>query len=871
MEENYSVKLRYATRSCYNAVCYPASPERPAKNKTQTTIRVNLRKSAVQKTPTAQENYPHKLGLQDTKRTRYFASGKNNRNMKKHKILTGLMLASASAAAATNNNAVGTLPGDTTKVIDIEEVVVIATPKENSRLRQQPVSATSLSQEDMRNNAVTSVKSLSALVPNLFIPDYGSKLTTSVYIRGIGSRINTPAIGLYVDNIPFIDKSAFDFNYADVERIDVMRGPQGTLYGRNTMGGLIRVFTKSPFTYQGTDLRLSAATYNNYQASLTHYHRISTQFAFSAGAFYSHKGGFFKNDFNGKRIDTDNEFGGRIRAIWLPTENLKLDFTVNYEYTNQGGYPYEYTGRTDGETEDRAGYIGRISYNNDCGYRRNLVNSGVNLEYQGRNFTLSSATGFQYLYDRMDLDQDFTEQDIYTIMQKQNSKTLSEEIVMKSKPGSRWQWTTGVSGFYQWLDTDAPVTFRPDGVKTMIEDNANSMFPSGNPAAPTMHLTVNNSTLPVPGRFETPVLNGAVYHQSTLNDLFVDGLSLTVGLRLDYEKIKMHYDSGTDMDFDFLFGMGPMHITSENLHAISSFIGEESADYTQLLPKFALEYAWNPQNNVYASVTKGYRSGGYNIQMFSDLIQGSLRNAMIDALAADPNFKRFASMLENFKTGSASIREATLYKPEYSWNYEIGTHLTLFGGKLQADLAAFYMDTRDQQISRFADSGLGRITVNAGKSRSIGAEASLRSQITDALSLYGSYGYTYATFTDYTLSDTEDYNGNYVPFVPKHTFTAGGQYVFRLRKGAWLDNITVNANYRAAGRIYWTEQNNASQPLYGILNGRVSLNKGNGQVGFWINNALNKDYQAFYFETMNRGFAQQGRPLQFGIDLKCRF
>lgn len=791
--------------------------------------------------------------------------------MKKHKILTGLMLASASAAAATNNNAVGTLPGDTTKVIDIEEVVVIATPKENSRLRQQPVSATSLSQEDMRNNAVTSVKSLSALVPNLFIPDYGSKLTTSVYIRGIGSRINTPAIGLYVDNIPFIDKSAFDFNYADVERIDVMRGPQGTLYGRNTMGGLIRVFTKSPFTYQGTDLRLSAATYNNYQASLTHYHRISTQFAFSAGAFYSHKGGFFKNDFNGKRIDTDNEFGGRIRAIWLPTENLKLDFTVNYEYTNQGGYPYEYTGRTDGETEDRAGYIGRISYNNDCGYRRNLVNSGVNLEYQGRNFTLSSATGFQYLYDRMDLDQDFTERDIYTIMQKQNSKTLSEEIVMKSKPGSRWQWTTGVSGFYQWLDTDAPVTFRPDGVKTMIEDNANSMFPSGNPAAPTMHLTVNNSTLPVPGRFETPVLNGAVYHQSTLNDLFVDGLSLTVGLRLDYEKIKMHYDSGTDMDFDFLFGMGPMHITSENLHAISSFIGEESADYTQLLPKFALEYAWNPQNNVYASVTKGYRSGGYNIQMFSDLIQGSLRNAMIDALAADPNFKRFASMLENFKTGSASIREATLYKPEYSWNYEIGTHLTLFGGKLQADLAAFYMDTRDQQISRFADSGLGRITVNAGKSRSIGAEASLRSQITDALSLYGSYGYTYATFTDYTLSDTEDYNGNYVPFVPKHTFTAGGQYVFRLRKGAWLDNITVNANYRAAGRIYWTEQNNASQPLYGILNGRVSLNKGNGQVGFWINNALNKDYQAFYFETMNRGFAQQGRPLQFGIDLKCRF
>ena len=235
-------------------------------------------------------------------------------------------------------------PKDTTRVIDIEEVIVIATPKENNRLRQQPLSATSFSQGDMRNNSVTSVKSLSGLVPNLFIPDYGSKLTTSVYVRGIGSRINTPAVGLYVDNIPFIDKSAFDFNYSDIERIDVLRGPQGTLYGRNTMGGLIRVFTKSPFSYQGTDISLGAATYNNYKASVNHYHRISDKFAFSAGAFYEHEGGFFENVArNNEKIDKGDEVGGRMRAIWLPKDNLKLDFTVNYEYSNQGGYPYQLT------------------------------------------------------------------------------------------------------------------------------------------------------------------------------------------------------------------------------------------------------------------------------------------------------------------------------------------------------------------------------------------------------------------------------------------------------------------------------------------------------------------------------------------------
>lgn len=788
--------------------------------------------------------------------------------MKTRLILTTLTLAATASASAIEPST----PHDTLRVVDIEEVVVIATPKENTRLRQQALSATSLSQADIQSQQITSVKSLSGLVPNLFIPDYGSKLTTSVYVRGIGSRINTPAVGLYVDNIPFIDKSAFDFNYSDIERIDVMRGPQGTLYGRNTMGGLIRVFTKSPFTYQGTDVQLSAATYNNYKAMLKHYHRISEQFAFSVGTFYEHKGGFFKNDFNGKRIDKSDEAGGRIRAIWLPHENLKLDFTANYEYTNQGGYPYAYTGRTDGEAEDRTAYIGKISYNHPCGYRRNLANGGLNIEYHAPRFILSSVTGFQYLHDRMNLDQDFTEANIYTLMQKQDSKTLSQEVVLKSKPGTRWQWTTGVSGFYQWLHTDAPVTFHDEGIRSLIEDNINaglSQLPAG---APTLSASITTRPLPVPGQFQTPTLNGAIYHQSTFNDLFTEGLSLTVGLRLDYEKLWLDYDSRCDMGFDF--GVSAPFLPQaivRPLTASTHFIGKERTDYLQLLPKFTLQYAWNRQNNVYATISRGYRSGGYNIQMFSDLIQNNLRTAMIDAVKQDEVFGNFAGMMPDFPVSDVNVTDATLYKPEYAWNYEAGTHLTSSDGKLQADLAFFYMDTHDQQISRFAETGLGRITVNAGKSRSIGAEASVRAQVTKDFLLNGSYGYTYATFTDYVVSDTENYNGRYVPFVPKHTFHIGGQYRFRLRRNTVLDDITLDANYRAAGRIYWTEQNNASQPFYGTLDGRLSFNKGHGQVALWITNALNKHYQAFYFETMNRGFAEQGRPLQVGIDLRCNF
>lgn len=169
--------------------------------------------------------------------------------MNRYRILAGIF-----CLLATGN--VLAEEADTLKVVDVEEITVIAAPKENRKLREQPAAVTLLSQQDMQNAQVNSIKNLTSVVPNMFIPDYGSRLTSAVYIRGIGSRINTPSVGLYVDNIPYIDKSAFDFSYADVERIDVLRGPQGTLYGRNAMGGLIKVHTKSPFSYQGTDFRM---------------------------------------------------------------------------------------------------------------------------------------------------------------------------------------------------------------------------------------------------------------------------------------------------------------------------------------------------------------------------------------------------------------------------------------------------------------------------------------------------------------------------------------------------------------------------------------------------------------------------------------
>ena len=801
-------------------------------------------------------------------------------------LLAATLLGTPAWANATASTPLtpDTNPADTIKVVDVEEIVVIATPKENRKLREQPASVTLLSQQQMQEAQVNGIKTLTAVVPNLFIPDYGSRLTSAVYIRGIGSRINTPSVGLYVDNIPYINQSAFDFGYADVERIDVLRGPQSTLYGRNAMGGLIKVHTKSPFSYQGTDLRLGAATRNEYHASLTHYHRVSPRFAFSTGGYYDYQGGFFRNaTLNSKKVDDAQRIGGRFRGILLPTDRWKLDLSLSYEYNDQGGYPYYYMGSVNPEQQPEAlkSSVGTISNNEPGSYRRNLLNAGLNLQYQASSFTLSAVTGYQWLSDRMFIDQDFTAAPIYNLEQKQRIHTLSEEVVLKANPGKRWQWTTGVFGFYQTLHTNGPVNFHRQGIDEMIEGNANSVFKrlaAQNPKMPAMELTVNNEQLGVSGRFKTPTLSGALFHQSTFNDLLTSGLSLTLGLRLDYEKLKLNYLSAADpTNLGFAVKMGPMAITNKNpMQAEATYQGQLSTDYLQLLPKAALQYEWSKGNNLYASVARGYRSGGYNIQMFSDLVSGKLSNAMMDAIAADPSFSRFGEMISGMKKELPEVREATYYKPEYSWNYEVGSHLTLWNGRLTADLAAYLMETRDQQIARFAKSGLGRITVNAGRSRSLGAEAALQAALTEALTLQAAYGYTYATFRHYVTNDRQqtevDYRGHYVPFVPKHTLNVGGSYRWQFKRSkALLDRIVLSANYQAAGRIYWTEENNASQAIYGTLNGRLSLQKGNGQIDFWVRNALNKEYTAFYFESVGNAFRQTSRPVQAGIELRCCF
>ena len=170
---------------------------------------------------------------------------------------------------------------DSSRVVDLDEVVVVSQSKEYHQLRRLPLSSTVMTDQEMERLQVRSLSQMSNFVPSFVMPSYGSRLTSSVYVRGIGSRTGNPAVGVYYDQIPLSSKSAFNQHFYGINRVDVLRGPQGTLYGLNAEGGVVRVYSKNPMDYQGTELSASLASGLESQVELSHYAKPSERMAFS--------------------------------------------------------------------------------------------------------------------------------------------------------------------------------------------------------------------------------------------------------------------------------------------------------------------------------------------------------------------------------------------------------------------------------------------------------------------------------------------------------------------------------------------------------------------------------------------------------------
>jgi outer membrane receptor protein involved in Fe transport len=661
---------------------------------------------------------------------------------------------------------------------EISEIEVIAF-KSNKNLFSQPVSANILSGELIRELNVQSIKEISTLVPNFYMPEYGSKLTSPVYIRGIGSRINQPSVGLYVDGVPYFDRSSFDFSLSDIDRVEVLRGSQGAIYGRNTMGGVINVFTKSPFKNKETRMNLSGGSYERLKADVSHIGNIDEKFGYALSVNYLHQGGYFENKFKQEMADRSDAVSGRIRLGRQIMPGLTAFLTSAYEYSDQNGYPYGIYNAGTNKTGD-------VSYDATSYYRRTMSNNGFNIEYKTRDILLASQTSFQYIDGRQGIDQDFTPVDQYYVLFTHDQHMYSQEFNLKSIGEKRYGWQFGAFGFNQQYTQTNDVEYR----KLNRESTVN----------------VRN-----------PTLGFALYHQSTINDILVEGLSAIIGLRYDREQT----------------GMENRTTSVDSVTSLAPLISQENT-YSRLTPKFSLQYNFDDEKMTFISLGSGFKSGGFNT--------------------------------------TAELEKDRVYEPEYNWTYEWGAKLSFPERKIHAEVTLFYIDWKDQQVTQKRASEQGFRLRNAGRSVSKGVEFTSTLQPVKNLNFLAGYGYTHARFKDYMYDEASniDYGGNYLPMAPRNTLTLAGDYTLDVNSGL-IDKVKLNVEYIGTGKIYWSEDNESLQPYYGVLNGQISFLKDNISLHCWAKNITGREYVTFYFESMGNLFAQRSKPFTIGADFNIKF
>ncbi len=457
------------------------------------------------------------------------------------------------------------------KIVTLEQITVQA-EKVTTKIQETPISVSFIPAKKIEQENINTMADLSARIPNFFVLDYGSKMSPPVYSRGMGLRRDVqPSVGLYVDNIPYFEKGSFNFEFLDIDKIEVLRGPQGTLYGRNTMGGLIKVYTQDPKALFSGYIKTDYGNYNQSKTSLHINQPLSSKFYTVFNAAYAHGDGFFTNQFTNKKADAYNTYSGRLKLAYRPNNDFKATFSVDFERNNQLGYAYAVY-NTGNQTANE------INYNRESAYDRDQLSIGLNLEYIGNWFVFNSATGYQNMDDVFFIDQDFSPADMYFIDQNRTHHTIYQELNIHSKPEAKITWLFGSMFFKQLTDKGVDVTYGDDFISAR-----NWPYDSYS------YLKT----------YDLPTTGFALYGQSTVP---FGKFKFTGGLRLDIES--------ADLDYTYV-------ITKDGVDDIKPGF-QSDLKFDEITPKVSLAYVPCEYFTAYLTTTKGFKAGGFNFTFETD-------------------------------------------------------------------------------------------------------------------------------------------------------------------------------------------------------------------------------------------------------------
>lgn len=450
------------------------------------------------------------------------------------------------------------------------DTVVVTADKRETDIQDTPVSVSVVGEKQIEDENIQSVTEALTLVPNVAITKTGPKGTATTFasVRGISASMgNSPVLGIYIDDVYY---NNLDMSLLDIDHIEVLRGPQGTLYGRNTEAGVINIITKKPGNEWRSKIGGGYSSYNTRELNATTSGYIfENSLGLRAAMKYEASDGYFKNKHTGdKDVSAFENFDGRFRLNGSPTSRFNYD--ISFDLQN-----YRSSGFAEFAPFDSANLRKSVDVNYDGqAWKQNYVGA-IRWEYNWDKVALMSVSSLTKDRSVWDNDTDFTPIDLYRIKGYYNTTNFSQELRLLSKDKeSPLQWLFGAFGFYEEGDQ----TFN---TRMNMDNMGMPGFGAG---------TIRNH-----GEIDTTGM--ALFGQGTYT--FFEDWGLTMGLRYDRLKRKIKYD----MNMGWL---GPIFMTPDKE-------GDNAKTFTAWLPKLALSYRINKNIKPYISASRGFREGGYNI------------------------------------------------------------------------------------------------------------------------------------------------------------------------------------------------------------------------------------------------------------------
>lgn len=679
----------------------------------------------------------------------------------------------------------------------LDEVVVSA-QKSDENAQLLPLSVSAISSTKVTDYKVWNTKDITALVPNLYSANPGDNRNVTS-IRGIATTSYDPAVATYIDGVNQFGLDTYIAQLFDVERIEVLRGPQGTLYGRNAMGGVINIITKQP-----TNEFHGFGQIENGNLSLQRYSYgvrgplIKDKLFLGVSGQLSEFGGFYTNKFNNSKFDKQNSFMGNYYLKFLATDRLSITANVKHvENRNNGSFALA--------GNPTVALLEPYFVNQNAGTTLvdNIFNSSLSIKYSGNKINFSSQSAYQtnYRYYDSPIDGDFSPLDAVTIVNNYGKdynkvKVFTQEFKFSSPASSTsaLKWVGGLYGFYNDNPVKQGTHFGKDGPLL---------------GAPFPYFTSIATN-------KTKSLGIAAFGQGTYS--ITPKLDVIVGLRYDYEHVKQNILGEFQID-----GQASM-VTQPDTSG--------KANFKAFSPKFGLSYLITDNYNVYATYSRGFRTGG------------------LSDLGSDPSQPALYP-----------------YNPESSNNFEVGSKNTLADGRVRLNFAVFYTRVNNAQVPTLVLPSAITIVQNAGKLESKGAELELALSLVKGLEVDYNLGYTDAKYKTLLLASngaTVNLNGNRQVFTPKVTSMLGLTYGHNVGEV----NLSIHGDWRYLGDQYFDLANQIKQNPYHLFNGRVGATYKNVDLFFWGANLFNKRYIDYAYDF---GASHLGNPRTYGVSLRGSF